>query len=137
MTVQHLNRTGTVRQAAINAVLAGCRPEYFPVIDGFAAGAGKKSGLLQSTTGQGEIIIVNGPIRDRLGFNRRDNIFGPGDRPKATIGRALRLIIMNALEIRPHKFDQSNIVVASQRMRKTAPWEPLHVERGSHAIPAR
>ena len=57
MTVQHLDRTCTVRQAAINAVMAGCRPEYFPVIlaviDGFAAGAGKITGLLQSTTGQG------------------------------------------------------------------------------------
>src|SRR5436190_6192038 len=106
MTVQHLDRACTVQQAAINAVMAGCRPEYFPVLlavlDAFANGAGAISGLLQSTTGQAEIIIVNGPIREQLGFNRQDNIFSPGDRPNATIGRALRLIIMNAFGIRPH-----------------------------------
>jgi hypothetical protein len=140
MTVQHLDRTCTVRQAAINAVMAGCRPEYFPVIlaviDGFAAGAGKITGLLQSTTGQGEIIIVNGPIRDRLGFNRRDNIFSPGDRPNATTGRALRLIIMNALGIRPHEFDQSTQGTPAKysccvaENEEDSPWEPLHVERG-------
>jgi len=140
MTVPHLDRTCTVRQAAINAVMAGCRPEYFPVIlaviDGFAAGAGKITGLLQSTTGQGEIIIVNGPIRDRLGFNRWDNIFSSGDRPNATIGRALRLVIMNALGIRPHEFDQSTQGTPAKyscciaENEEDSPWEPLHVERG-------
>jgi len=53
------------------------------------------------------MIIVNGPIRQQLGFNCQDNIFSPGDRPNATLGRALRLLIMNALGIRPHEFDQS------------------------------
>jgi len=140
MAVQHLDRACTVRQAAINAVMAGCRPEYFPVlvavIDAFAGGAGAISGLLQSTTGQAEIIIVNGPIRERLGFNSQDNIFSPGDRPNATIGRALRLIIMNALGIRPHEFDQSTQGTSAKyscclaENEEDSPWEPLHVERG-------
>src|SRR5260370_41778969 len=140
MAVQHLDRPCEVRKAPINAVMAGCRPEYFPVIlaviDGFAAGAGKITGLLQSTTGQGEIIIVNGPIRQRLGFNCRDNIFSPGDRPNATIGRALRLIIMNALDIRPHVFDQSTQGTTAKyscciaENEEDSPWEPFHVERG-------
>jgi len=140
MGVSHLDRTCTVRQAAINAVMAGCRPEYFPVVlaavDGFARGAGKVTGLLQSTTGQAEIMIVNGPIRQRLGFNCQDNIFSPGDRANATIGRALRLIIMNALGIRPHEFDQSTQGTPAKyscciaENQEDSPWEPLHVERG-------
>ena len=140
MTVRHLDRSCTVRQAAINAVMAGCKSEYFPVVlavvDGFAGGAGKITGLLQSTTGQAEVIIVNGPIRDRLGFNCKDNIFSPGDRPNATIGRALRLIIMNALGIRPHVFDQSTQGTPAKyscciaENEEDSPWEPLHAERG-------
>lgn len=140
MVVRHLDRRCTVRQAAINAVMAGCRPEYFPVllavIDGFASGPGAISGLLQSTTGQAEIIIVNGPIRKRLGFNSQDNIFSPGDRPNATIGRALRLILMNVFGIRPHEFDQSTQGTPAKyscciaENEEDSPWEPLHVERG-------
>jgi hypothetical protein len=140
ITVRHLDRACTVRQAAINAVMAGCRPEYFPVVlaamDGFAAGPGMVTGLLQSTTGQAEIIIVNGPIRQQLGFNCQDNIFGPGDRANATVGRTLRLIIMNALGIRPHVFDQSTQATSAKyscciaENEEDSPWEPLHVERG-------
>jgi len=140
MTVTHLDRSCTVRQAAINAVMAGCRPEYFPVvlagIEAFANGAGMVSGLLQSTTGQAEIIIVNGPIRQRLGFNCQDNIFSPGDRSNATVGRALRLIIMNALGIRPHEFDQSTQGTSAKyscciaENEEDNPWQPLHVEHG-------
>ena len=140
MAVRHLDRSCTVRQAAINAVMAGCKPEYFPLIvtamDAFASGAGLVTGLLQSTTGQAEIVVVNGPIRQRLGFNCQDNIFSPGDRPNATVGRALRLIIMNALGIRPHVFDQSTQGTSAKyscciaENEEDSPWEPLHVERG-------
>jgi hypothetical protein len=140
MTVPHLDRACTVRHAAINAVMAGCRPEYLPVLvavlEAFASGAGTISGLLQSTTGQAEIIVVNGPIRQRLGFNCQDNIFSPGDRPNATIGRALRLIIVNTFGIRPHEFDQSTQGTSAKyscciaENEEDSPWEPLHVERG-------
>jgi len=102
MVQEHLDRTCTVRHAAINAVMAGCRPEYFPIvlaaIDAFESGVARTN-LMQSTTGQALITIVNGPVRTRLGFNSTGNIFGPGDRPNATIGRALRLLIINALGI--------------------------------------
>jgi hypothetical protein len=139
LTQPHLDRTCTVRHAAINAVMAGCRPEYFPVLlaalDAFQSmGAG--SGLLQSTTGQAPLLIVNGPIRERLGFNSTENIFGPGDRPNATVGRAMRLIIMNALGIRPHEFDQSTHGTPAKysfciaENEEESPWEPLHVEKG-------
>ena len=140
MTVRHLDRSCTVRQAAINAVMAGCKPEYFPVIvaaiDAFASGAGMVTGLLQSTTGQAEIVVVNGPIRQQLSFNCQDNIFSPGDRPNATVGRALRLMIMNALGIRPHVFDQNTQGTSAKytcciaENEEDSPWEPLHVERG-------
>ncbi len=115
---EHLNRSCNIREAAVNAVMAGCRPEYFPVVlavmDSLHASGITRSGLLQSTTGQAEIIVVNGPLRESLSFNSTNNIFGPGDRANATVGRALRLIVMNVLGIRPHEFDQSTQGTSSQ-----------------------
>jgi hypothetical protein len=140
MVQEHIDRSCNVRQAAINAVMAGCRAEYFPIVlavmDAFNASGIARSGLMQSTTGQAEIIIVNGPVRTQLGFNSTNNIFGPGDRPNATVGRALRLIVMNVLGIRPHEFDQSTqgtsakYVCCIAENEEDSPWEPLHVERG-------
>ena len=137
---EHLNRSCNVREAAVNAVMAGCRPEYFPVVlaamDSLHASGITRTGLMQSTTGQAEIIIVNGPLRQTLGFNSTNNIFGPGDRANATVGRALRLIVMNVLGIRPHEFDQSTqgtsakYVCCIAENEEESPWEPLHVERG-------
>jgi len=139
MVQEHLDRTCTVRHAAINAVMAGCRPEYFPIvlaaIDAFESGVARTN-LMQSTTGQALITIVNGPVRTRLGFNSTGNIFGPGDRPNATIGRALRLLIINALGIRPHEFDQSTQGTSAKyacciaENEEESPWEPFHVEHG-------
>src|SRR5215467_15750792 len=67
MVQEHLSRSCNVRQAAINAVMAGCKPEYFPVVlavmDALDASGVARGGLLQSTTGQAEIVIVNGPLR--------------------------------------------------------------------------
>jgi hypothetical protein len=139
LTQTHLNRTCNVRQAAINAVMAGCRPEYFPVLlavlDAFSdLNAG--GGLLQSTTGQAPMIIVNGPVTEALDINCRENLFGPGDRANATIGRALRLIILNVLGVKPHEFDQTTqgtpakygVCIAENEV--DSPWEPLHVEKG-------
>jgi hypothetical protein len=143
MVQEHIDRSCNVRQAAINAVMAGCRPEFFPVVlavmDAFDASGIARSGLMQSTTGQGEIIIVNGPIRNQLGFNSTNNIFGPGDRANATVGRALRLIVMNVLGIRPHEFDQSTQGTSTKyacciaENEEDSPWGPLHVERGYSA----
>jgi hypothetical protein len=139
---QHLNRTCNVRQAAINAVMAGCRPEYFPVLlaaldalKGIASGGG----LLQSTTGQATMVIVNGPVRNTLGINYLENIFGPGDRINSTLGRAIRLIVMNVLGVKPHEFDQSThgtpckYALFIGENEEDSPWEPLHVERGFDA----
>ncbi len=138
LQAEHLHRQCTVRQAAINAVMAGCRPEYFPVLlaalDAFQAVGGPV--LSQSTTGQAPLLIVNGPVRTRLGFNCTENIFGPGDRANATVGRALRLCLLNALGIRPHEFDQSTHGTPAKyscciaEHEEASPWAPLHEERG-------
>jgi hypothetical protein len=140
VTLEHLYRQCTVRQAAINAAMAGCRPEYFPVVlaalEAFRRIDAERPGLLQSTTGQAPLIIVNGPIRERLGFNSKGNVFGPGDRANATVGRALRLIIMNVFGIRPRELDQSTQGTPAKyscciaENEEESPWEPLHVERG-------
>ena len=140
MVQAHLDRACNVRQAAINAVMAGCRPECFPVVlaalDALEASGIARTNLMQSTTGQAQILIVNGPIRKTLAFNSTENILGPGDRANATVGRALRLIIMNVLGIRPHEFDQSTHGTSAKyacciaENEEDTPWEPLHVERG-------
>ncbi|MCS7172310.1 MAG: hypothetical protein N0A24_02685 [Armatimonadetes bacterium] len=136
---EHLGRKCTVRLAAANAVMAGCRPEYFPVVLAMLEAVRDlpvSRGLFQSTTGQAVLVVLNGPIRQELGFNGSDNVFSPGDRANATVGRALRLVIMNALGIRPHAFDQSTQGTPAKysfciaENEEESPWEPLHVERG-------
>ena len=136
---KHLNRTCSMRQAAINAVMAGCRPEYFPVLLGALdalKGIDSGGGLLQSTTGQATMVIVNGPVRNTLGINYLENILGPGDRINSTLGRAMRLIIMNVLGVKPHEFDQSTqgtpckYALFIGENEEDSPWEPLHVDRG-------
>jgi hypothetical protein len=137
----HLFRQCTVRQAAINAVMAGCKPEHFPVV--LAAleacedrGGSWRSGLLQSTTGAAVLLIMNGPLRTQLGFNCKSSVFGPGYRANATIGRAIRLIIMNVFGIRPNEFESATqgtpgkYTMCIAENEEDSPWEPLHVERG-------
>jgi len=137
LRLEHLDRACTVQQAAINAVMAGCRPEYFPLVIAAVEAFSEVGPVMsQSTTGQAPVLVVNGPIRTRLGFNSRENIFGPGDRPNATVGRAMRLIILNVLGVRPHEFDQSThgtplkYACCIAENEEESPWEPLHVERG-------
>ncbi len=142
MVQEHLDRTCTVRHAAINAIMAGCTPDYFPVllaaIDAFESGVARTN-LMQSTTGQALITIVNGPIRNELGFNSTSNVFGQGFRPNATIGRAMHLIVMNALGIRPHEFDQSTQGTSAKwamciaENEEESPWDPFHVDQGFSA----
>ncbi|MGH2586780.1 MAG: hypothetical protein ACRDJE_17830 [Dehalococcoidia bacterium] len=133
----HLNRECTVRDAAANAVMAGCKPEYFPLfVAVMQAFAQIGPVMAQSTTGRAFAIVVNGPIRHKLGINCTGNILGPGDRPNSTIGRALRLVLMNVFDIRPHDLDQSTHGTPGKyslcigENEEESPWEPLHVEYG-------
>src|SRR5262245_17038958 len=133
-------RTITVEKVAINAVLAGCRPEYMPVLlavlDAMADPAFTLHGAITSTGGSATLVVVNGPIRQRLGFNAGTNVFGPGWRANATVGRAIRLITLNCLGAQPGVLDRStqghpgkySYCIAENEEEN--PWEPLHVERG-------
>ena len=140
LALPHLRRECTVRLAAINAVLAGCRPEYFPVVlaawDALALEPYPARGIWQSTTGTAPCLIVNGPIRERLGINSTGNVFGSGCRANATIGRAIRLGALNVFGLRPHELDQSTQGTPAKytcciaENEEESPWVPLHVEYG-------
>src|SRR3989442_13075367 len=92
-------RTITAEKVAINAVLAGCLPEYMPVLVAALEAMGDPvftlHGAITSTGGSATLVFVNGPIRQRLGFNSGANVFGPGWRANATVGRAGRLATPN------------------------------------------
>jgi hypothetical protein len=140
LAMPHLNRECTIRLAAINAALAGCRPEYFPVVvaaweslnaEGYATRA-----IWQSTTGTAPFLIVNGPVREQIGLNSKGNVFGSGFRANATIGRAIRLGVINAFGLRPHELDQATQGTPAKYMaciaenEEESPWPPLHAESG-------
>jgi len=134
------DRAVTAGKAAINAVMAGCLPEYFPVVGAALLAIGDASFMLHgpatSTGGAALMIVVNGPIRARLGLNAKTNLFGPGYRANATIGRSLRLILLNCLDCRPGVLDKSTQGWAGKYSlcfaedEASSPWEPLHVSRG-------
>lgn len=137
---EHLDRSCTVWQAAINSVMAGCLPEYFPVVVAAIEalwGRGRGfPGAMASTTGPCPMIVVNGPIRNQLGMNCRGSLFGPGFRANATIGRAVRLIVLNVFGLRPHVLDQAcqstpaKYTFCFGENEEESPWAPLHMELG-------
>jgi len=95
------SRTVTVEKVAINAVMAGCRPEYFPVVLALVGAMGDPGFMPHaanaSTGGMALGFVVNGPIRVELGMNCQGNVLGPGNRANSTIGRAVRLTQINAM----------------------------------------
>jgi len=130
----------TADKVAINAVMAGCLPSYMPVLVSAVKGLCNPDfhyhGFATSTGGASVAVIVNGPVARILGINAEDNAFGPGFRPNLTIGRTLRLLMMNAVNTRPGKLDRSTlgspakIAFCFAENEAVSPWEPLHVERG-------
>jgi hypothetical protein len=133
-------RTITAQKVAINAVMAGCRPEYMPVLlaalEAMADPAFTLHGAITSTGGSATLVVVNGPIRKRLGFNAAGNVFGPGWRANATLGRAIRLITLNCLGALPGLLDRSTqghpgkYTYCIAELEEENPWQPLHVARG-------
>ena len=101
----------SLHAAAINAVMAGCLPEYFPVVVAALEAMDKKPftfhGSTASTGGSAPLLIVSGPAVDEIGMNAGVNLFGPGNRANATIGRAVRLIILNVFKMTPGIADKS------------------------------
>ncbi|HYE91075.1 MAG TPA: hypothetical protein VEA38_08655 [Terriglobales bacterium] len=133
-------RTITAEKLAINALMAGCRPDYMPVLvtalEAMAEPAFTLHGAITSTGGSATLLVVNGPIRHAIGLNAGSNVFGPGWRANATLGRALRLVILNCLGALPGVLDRSTqghpgkYTFCIAENEEESPWEPLHVERG-------
>ncbi len=130
----------TVEKIAINAVMAGCKPEYLPVvITAIEAMVEPQYNLYgrQTTTHPGaHLIIINGPIRHELEVNCRQNVFGQGWRANATIGRAIRLCCINIgggipgvtdMATHGHPGKYSYCIGEDE---EGSPWDSLHVERG-------
>ena len=130
----------TAEKVAINAVMAGCLPEYMPVVVAAVKGlAAREFGLhhvAAALSGPTIVALVNGPIAERLGINATNNVFGPGVRANATIGRAIRLILLNCLRYKPGISDRATMGTPGKytcciaECEEEHPWEPWHVERG-------
>jgi hypothetical protein len=130
----------TVEKIAINAVRAGCKPEYLPVVlaaveavldEPFAM-----HGVLATTMYVGPVIVVNGRVRRQIGMNALGNALGQGNRANATIGRALQLVIRNIGGGRPREVDRATLGNPGKLSycfaedEEGSCWEPLSVERG-------
>ena len=133
----------TVEKVAINAVLAGCKPEYLPIVLAAVEAACTDTfnihGVLATTMPVGPVMIVNGPIRHRIGMNDGVNVLGQGNRANNTIGRALQLVIRNVGGGKPGGVDRATqgnpgkLTFCFPENEERSPWEPLHVERGFSA----
>jgi len=134
----------TVEKIAINAVMAGCLPDYMSlIIAGVAAMCEKQinlSGIQPTTHPVAPLLIINGPTIKKLNINGKSGAFGPGWRSNATIGRAIRLILMNIGGAFPGKTDMSTqgqpskYIFCIAENEEDSPWEPLNVERGFDAL---
>ena len=141
--VAHRAVSVTAEKVAINAVMAGCRPEYMPVVvaavEGIVDPRWSYHGPGTSTAGAAVLMIVNGPIARALDINAGDNLFGPGWRANLTIGRSVRLVMRNVCGSVPGTLDRGTLghpgklsyVIAENEA--DSPWTPLHVERGFRA----
>ena len=130
----------TVEKIAVNAVMAGCHPTYLPVVLAVVEAACDPTfnlhGQSGTTNAASPLIILNGPVRTRLGVNCAAGVFGPGYRANATIGRALRLVMINLGGAKPGAPSMSTFghpgryTYCIGEHEEVSPWEPLHVERG-------
>jgi hypothetical protein len=133
----------TAEKVAINAVMAGCKAEYMPVvaaaIEAIADPLYGYHGPATSTGGSAVFMLVNGPIARKLDINSGDNLFGPGWRANATIGRAIRLVMRNVIGTLPGTLDRSSLghggkysfCIAENEV--DSPWPPFHTTRGFKA----
>jgi hypothetical protein len=134
-------RVLTAERAAANAVMAGCLPEHFPVllaaIDAlFEHDPNIVHEISAATNAPGFLLLVNGPIRGRIGLGCTDNVLSSTSRANATIGRALRLIFMNVFESRQGVLDRAcmgslgKAGVCFGEDEERSPWRPFHTTRG-------
>lgn len=135
-----LEREVTVRDVAVNAVMAGCLPEHLPLVlaawDALSSERAALGGGWQSTSGPGPLLIVNGSIRQRLGIASAGGALGPGFRANLSVPRAIGLTVRNGFGIRPRELEQATLGVPGRwnlcigENEEESPWEPLSVELG-------
>jgi hypothetical protein len=131
--------TFNVRQVAINAVMAGCRPEYLPVV--LALAASSLTALSSSTNSFTVAAVINGPIRDKLNMNYGIGAMGPFSQPSAAIGRAWTMLSKNLsnsgipgqtyLGTLGNSTNFGNLIIPENE--KDSPWPPFHVQKGFKA----
>ena len=130
----------TLEKLAINSVMAGCLPEYFPVVVAAVKAALRQefnlAGNAATMGGAAQVLIINGPIAEKLGINGDAACFGPGSRANAAIGRALRLVIRNVGGLVPGDMDKATLSTPGRysfcfaENEARSPWEPRHIELG-------
>jgi hypothetical protein len=130
----------TIAVVAVNAVMAGCLPEHFPVVVAAVRAACDPhfdlTEIQVTTHPITPLILVNGPVRQQVGLASGYGAFGPGHRANASIGRALRLVMMNVGGGRPGISDMAvmgspaKFTFCAAENEEESPWEPLHVSRG-------
>ncbi|HET7629400.1 MAG TPA: hypothetical protein VFK44_13585 [Bacillales bacterium] len=126
----------TAEKVAVNAVMAGCLPQYFSVVVAALTALSDEKfnlhGPTASTHGAALLMILNGPVVEQLGINSGQNVFGPGNRANMTIGRTIRLVLHNLGGCR--EFDRSTLghpgKISYCIAERETDWTPLHVERG-------
>tara|TARA_Y100000588_G_scaffold102999_1_gene112121 strand:- start:5359 stop:6483 length:1125 start_codon:yes stop_codon:yes gene_type:complete len=130
----------SIEKIAINAVMAGCDPTYFPVVVSAVKGLLKPEfnlhAITASTMGAAVLAVVSGPLARQIGINGKVNVFGPGHRANAAIGRAIRLIIINATGSKSGEIDKGTLGHAGRytwcitENDEANKWDPIGVERG-------
>lgn len=133
----------TIEKIAINAVMAGCKPQYMPVViaavEAISTDDYNVHGVMATTMGASPVIVVNGPIRHQIGMNMGLGALGQGNRANATIGRAVRLVIRNVGGAKPGQTERSvlgnpmKFTMCFAEWEERNPWQPMHVERGFDA----
>lgn len=133
-------RDATLEKLAINAVMAGCRPECFPVVvaavEAMLDPAFNLYGVQATTHPVAPLLILNGPYARAIGMHGGAGCFGPGFRANATIGRAIRLVLLNVGGAWPGRHDMATqgspakFAYAIAENEGASPWPPLHVELG-------
>ena len=130
----------TAEKVAINAAMAGCLPAYMPVVVAILRAMCQEPfnlhGSTASTGGSAPFVVVNGPVRTAIGMNATHNVLGNGNRANATIGRAVRLVLINVLGCIPGQLDRSTLghpgkfTFCIAEDEEESPWTPLAQERG-------
>ena len=125
---------------AVNCVMAGCRPEFAPVVRAalvaMCSPPFNLNGIQATTHMAAPLVVVNGPVRREIGMNAGSGLFGPGNRANATIGRAIRLVLLNVGGAIPGELDKSTLghpgkyTFCIAENEELSPWEPYHVEKG-------